>query len=110
MAALVCVGFAVFELRVWRQKKENDPWAMVFPLMCALGGAVLLTHQHAISNVKENSLVELSHVPMGVMAVFAGWARWLELRLPKENRAIPSWIWPMCFVLIGAGLLNYREM
>ena len=110
MAALVCVGFAVFELRVRRQKKENDPWAMDFPLMCALGGAVLLTHQHAISNVKENSLVELSHVPMGVIAVFAGWARWLELRLPKENRAIPSWIWPMCFVLIGAGLLNYREM
>ncbi len=110
MAALVCVGFAVFELRVRRQKKDNDPWAMVFPLMCALGGAVLLTHQHAISNVKENSLVELSHVPMGVIAVFAGWARWLELRLPEENRAIPSWIWPFCFVLIGAGLLNYREM
>lgn len=110
MAALVCVGFAVFELRVRRQKKANDPWAMVFPLMCALGGAVLLTHQHAISNVKENSLVELSHVPMGVVAVFAGWARWLELRLPEENRAIPSWIWPFCFVLIGAGLLNYREM
>jgi putative copper resistance protein D len=110
LAALVCVGFAVFELRVRRQKKENDPWAMVFPVMCALGGAVLLTHQHAISNVKENSLVELSHVPMGVIAVFAGWARWLELRLPEKNRAIPSWIWPMCFVLIGAGLLNYREM
>ena len=110
IAALVSVGFAVFELGVRRQKKEHDPWAMVFPLMCALGGAVLLTHQHAISNVKENSLVELSHVPMGVIAVFAGWARWLELRLPKENQAIPSWIWPMCFVLIGAGLLNYREM
>ena len=110
VAALVCVGFAVFELRVRKQKKDNDPWAMVFPLMCALGGAVLLTHQHAISNVKENLLVELSHVPMGVIAVFAGWARWLELRLPEKDRAIPSWIWPMCFVLIGAGLLNYREM
>ena len=110
IAALVCVGFAVFELRVRKQKKDNDPWAMVFPLMCALGGAVLLTHQHAISNVKENLLVELSHVPMGVIAVFAGWARWLELRLPEKDRAIPSWIWPMCFVLIGAGLLNYREM
>jgi len=110
LAALVCVGFAVFELRVRKQKKENDPWAMVFPLMCALGGAVLLTHQHAIKNVKETSLVELSHVPMGVLAVFAGWARWLELRLPEETRAIPSWIWPACFVLIGAALMNYREM
>jgi len=110
MAALICVGFAVFELRVRKQKNENDPCTMVFPLMCALGGAVLLTHQHAIANVKETSLVELSHVPMGVLAVFAGWARWLELRLPGEDRAIPSWIWPVCFVLIGAGLMNYREM
>jgi putative copper resistance protein D len=110
MAALVCVGFAVFELRVRQQRKENDRMAMVFPLMCALGGAVLLTHSHAITNVKENLLVELSHVPMGIIAVFAGWARWLELRLPEQDRAIPSWIWPACFVLIGAGLLNYREM
>jgi len=110
MAGLVCVAFAVFELRVRKRRKENDPWAMVFPLMCAVGGAVLLMHSHAITNVKENLLVELSHVPMGVMAVFAGWARWLELRLPEKDRAIPSWIWPACFVLIGAGLMNYREM
>jgi len=110
LAALVCIGFAIFELRVRRHKRENDSMALVFPLMCAAGGAVLLTHQHAITNVKENLLVELSHVPMGVLAVFAGWARWLELRLPAENRRIPSWVWPVCFVLIGAGLLNYREM
>jgi len=110
LAALVCVGFAVFELRVRKRQQNNDAMALVFPLMCAAGGAVLLTHQHAITNVKENLLVELSHVPMGILAVFAGWARWLELRLPANNRKIPSWVWPVCFVLIGAGLLNYREM
>jgi putative copper resistance protein D len=110
MAALVCVGFAVFELRVRQRKRDGGGMALVFPLMCAIGGAVLLTHSHAITNVKESLLVELSHVPMGLIAVFAGWARWLELRLPEGDRAIPSWIWPVCFVLIGAGLLNYREM
>ena len=110
VAALMCVGFAVFELRVRQRKQDGGGMALVFPLMCAAGGAVLLTHQHAISNVKENLLVELSHVPMGVIAVFAGWSRWLELRLPEKDRAIPSWIWPICFVLIGAGLMNYREM
>jgi len=110
LAAIVCIGFAVFELRVRKRRRDNDPLALVFPLMCAAGGAVLLTHSHAIVNVKENLLVELSHVPMGILAVFAGWARWLELRLPAENRRIPSWVWPACFVLIGAGLLNYREM
>jgi putative copper resistance protein D len=110
LAAIVCIGFAVFELRVRKRRRENDRLALVFPLMCAAGGAVLLTHSHAITNVKENLLVELSHVPMGILAVFAGWARWLELRLPAENRKIPSWIWPACFVLIGAALLNYREL
>jgi putative copper resistance protein D len=110
MAGLVCAAFAVVELRVRKRRKTNDSWAMVFPLMCAVGGAVLLTHSHDITYVKENLLLELSHVPMGVMAVFAGWARWLELRLPENDRAIPSWIWPACFVLIGAWLLNYREM
>jgi copper resistance protein D len=110
IAALVCVAFGFFEARVRKQRKENDRLALVFPIMVAVGGAVLLTHSHAITNVKENLLAELSHVSMGVLAVFAGWARWLELRLPEKNRAIPSWIWPVCFVLIGMALLNYREM
>ncbi len=110
LAALVCVGFAVFELRVRKRKLENHPAALVFPLMCALGGALLLTHSHSLTNVKEELLAELSHVPMGIFAVFAGWARWLEIRLPPKDRGIPAWVWPVCFVLIGAGLLNYREI
>ena len=110
LAALVCIGFAVFELKVRQQKSEGSSLSLIFPLMCAAGGAVLLTHSHGITNIKEEALVELSHVPLGVLAVLAGWARWLEIRLPAENRRIPAWIWPTCFVLIGVGLLNYREM
>ncbi len=110
LAALVCIAFAIFELRVRRRKWENDRMALIFPLMVAAGGVVLLTHTHAITNVKENLLVELTHVPMGLLAVFAGWSRWLELRLPENDRKIPSWIWPVCFALIGVGLLNYHEL
>src|SRR5271165_69515 len=109
VAALVCIGFAFFELRIRREGHANGSMALVFPLMCALGGALLLTHSHPVINVKENLLVELNHVPLGLAAVFAGWARWLEIRLPTKDRGIPAWIWPVCFVLIGAGLLNYRE-
>jgi putative copper resistance protein D len=110
LAALVCIVFAAFELKARKQNLRTSPFVLIFPLMCAIGGAVLLTHSHGITNIKEELLVELSHVPMGVVAVFAGWSRWLELRLPPANRTVPSWIWPICFVLIGAGLLNYREM
>jgi len=110
VAALVCIGFAFFELRVRRKEHANSSTALVFPLMCALGGALLLTHSHPVTSIKDNLLIELNHVPLGLAAVLAGWARWLEIRLPSENRTIPAWIWPMCFVLIGAALLNYREL
>jgi putative copper resistance protein D len=56
-------------------------------------------------------LAELSHTPMAVVGVMAGWSRWLEIRLPEErDRRISAWIWPVCFILIGAALLNYREL
>jgi putative copper resistance protein D len=81
----------------------------LFPLLCGIGGALLLTHSHSLGNVKDELLAELSHVPLALMGVLAGWSRWLELRLPAKERRIPSFIWPVCFVLIGAVLLGYRE-
>lgn len=109
LAALACAGFAVFELTD-RKRNSDNPLALVFPMMCALGGAVLLTHSHSLTNVREEVLAELSHVPLGILAVIAGWSRWLEVRMPVAERRIPSWIWPVCFLLIAAILLNYREM
>ncbi len=70
-----------------------------------------MTHSHALGNIKQEVLVELTHLPLGILAVVAGWSRWLEIRLPGENRLRPTlgWVWPVCFILIGALLLNYRE-
>lgn len=109
VAGLLCVGFAFFELRVRRLGSQSGPLSLVFPILCAAGGALLLTHSHSVTNVQEELLAEMSHVPLGILAVLAGWSRWLEIRLPENDRFIPAWIWPACFVLIGAGLLNYRE-
>jgi copper resistance protein D len=108
-AALLCIAFAIFELRV-RRNPSQGVLPLIFPLLCAVGAALLLTHSHGTANVREETLAELSHTPMAVVGVVAGWSRWLELRLPDKDRTIPSWIWPVCFVLIGAGLLNYREL
>jgi putative copper resistance protein D len=109
-AALLCIAFAIFELRVRRSPSQQGVLPLIFPLLCAIGAALLLTHSHGTTNVREESLAELSHTPLAVVGVVAGWSRWLELRLPDEDRFIPSWIWPLCFVIIGAGLLNYREL
>jgi putative copper resistance protein D len=82
---------------------------LVFPMVCAAGGALLLTHSHSLGNVKEEFLAELSHAPLAILAVTAGWTRWLEVRLAPERLRLVQWIWPACFVVIGAILMNYRE-
>ena len=110
---LLIVAFAVFEWRVQSARVRVDRAGLVFPMVCAAGGTLLLTHSHSLGNVKEEFLAELSHVPLAILAVMAGWSRWLEVRLHAEPaqlllRFVP-WIWPACFILIGAILINYRE-
>jgi copper resistance protein D len=108
LSALLVFLFAVFELRV-QLGKARARAAYVFPAVCALGGALLLTHSHSLDNIKEQLLAELSHAPIAIAAVLAGWSRWLQVRLPAGEAGLASRIWPVCFVVIGAMLLNYRE-
>ena len=105
---LIC--FAIFEWRV-RLGHVRARWmTLVFPLLTAIGGAALLTHSHAIANVKEQLLIELTHTPLALAGAAAGWARWLELRLdPGRGQRIAGWVWPVCFLLVGLFLLSYRE-
>jgi putative copper resistance protein D len=110
---VLIAAFAIFEWRV-RTGREVKPWArLVFPLLCAAGGTLLLTHSHAIANLKDQLLIELTHTPLALTGIIAGWARWLELRLdpatnPLAHRLV-GWIWPVCFILVGLMLLSYRE-
>lgn len=106
---LLTVIFGVFEWRVRAGGWTNKRAALVFPLVTAIGGAALLTHSHAIANVKEALLIELTHTPLALTAIAAGWARWLELRLDGRGGRVAGWVWPVCFVLIGLMLLSYRE-
>ena len=106
---LLIVAFAVFEWAVQTQRIAPRRAGLVFPLVCAVGGALLLTHSHSLGNVKEEFLAELSHVPLALLAVAAGWSRWLEIRLPGERTRVAAWIWPVCFLLIGTVLVLYRE-
>ncbi len=102
-------AFAWFEWRVRTGKSASPRAALVFPLVCALGGAVLITHTHSLNNYREELLAELSHIPIALLGIVAGWSRWLELRGPAGARRWLSWIWPLCFALVGFWLLNYRE-
>ncbi len=106
---LLILLFGLFEWRVRAFGWANRGAALVFPLVTAIGGAALLTHSHAIANIKDQVLVELTHTPLALAGIAAGWARWLEIRLDPPESRVAGWVWPVCFVLVGVILLLYRE-
>ena len=107
--ALLTILFGLFEWRVRALGWGRSRAALIFPLASALGGAALLTHTHAIANIKDQLLIELSHTPLALLGIAGGWSRWLELRLDRPDARIAGWIWPVCFILSGLVLLAYRE-
>jgi putative copper resistance protein D len=109
MFVLLLIIFGVFEWRVRAGGLSRGRAALVFPLIVAAGGALLLTHSHAIANIKDQLLIELTHTPLALLGIAAGWSRWLELRLDPPGNRVAGWVWPVCFVLIGFLLLSYRE-
>lgn len=108
LAGLLVAGFALAEWAVRRGWLRGGA-RFVFPVAMLAGGVLLLAHTHAIANVKEALLVELSHLPLAVLALVAGCARWTELRGPAALAAPARRIWPVCMVLIGLLLILYRE-
>jgi putative copper resistance protein D len=106
---LVVVGFGVFEWAVRTGRVRSSRCALVFPLLCVVGGGLLLTHSHAILSLKAEYLVEVTHAPLGLIAVMAGWSRWLELRLPAAQQRLPGRLWTAGMVMVGVLLLLYRE-
>ncbi len=106
---LLIIVFAAFEWSVRTGRLRSAKAALVFPLLTAAGGALLLTHSHAIANVKDQLLIELTHTPLALAGIGAGWARWLELRLTGRGARIAGWVWPVCFLVCGAVLMIYRE-
>ena len=110
--SLLVIGLAIFEWRVQTGRVTSEGARLIFPALVAVASALLLTHSHSLGNIKEEVLAELSHAPLAILGVVAGWSRWLELRLPAENKVRDrmAWLWPSCLVLIGLLLLNYREI
>ena len=53
--------------------------------------------------------MELSDLGIGLFALAAGCARWLEIRATGAIARICAWIWPLSFIGLGLVLLLYRE-
>lgn len=107
LAGVVVFGLGLFE---WRARRElNHPRLLrfVFPVLCMVGGIILLTHSHQINELKREFLVQSTHVTMGLLGVLIGCARWLELRLSPPHDRLAG-ILSICGIfLVGCILLFY---
>lgn len=100
------------ELRA-RIHPEARNLSFVFPILCAFGGILLLSHAHAEFELKSEFLIQVVHTTMGLLAVIIAIERWLELRLETQNRfwegRIAGLISATSLFLIGVIMMFYRE-
>jgi len=108
-SVLIVVGLGIFEWLVRTDRVRSPRWKLMFPLLCAAGAALLITHSHGTANVKASFLIEVSHTPLGILGVLVAWGRWLEVRLPEPDCRIPGRVWPAAMTLLGVFLMFYRE-
>lgn len=106
---LIVIALGLVEWRV-RTGRLRAAWAVrIFPLLCAVGGGLLLVHAHAGQNVKAEFLLEVTHAPLGVLGLVVGWGRWLEVRPASPGSRLPGWLSAWAMVAIGVLLMLYRE-
>ena len=77
LAILLIVGFALFEWGVRTGRLTKPAFTYVFPIGAAIGATMLMTHTHALANVKEELLIEFTHTPLAILGVASAWGRWL---------------------------------
>ena len=95
-----------------RARMTNDPESKlpyVFPILCAFGGLMLLTHSHVGFQAKSSFLIQIGHTFMGLFALIMAIGRWLELKLDAPGKNIAGFISVFAFFQIGLILIFYRE-
>lgn len=118
IATLLAFALGVLEMRA-RTNRNARQLRYLFPILCAFGGILLLTHAHAEFELKSEYLIQSTHTAMGLLAVIVASGRWLELRLAETDERyavggvlegkIAGFIAILAMFLIGLILLVYRE-
>jgi putative copper resistance protein D len=109
LLTVLVIILGLFEWRVRSGKITYPRATFIFPLLCIIGGTLLLTHSHRGMALKSEFLIEVNHIVLGILAITMGVGRWLELRLDAIESYWAGWAWRVSFVLFGLLLLFYSE-
>jgi copper resistance protein D len=107
-ALISCMlGFTEWRVRLYSQPGAYLPY--VWPVLCGVGGILLLGHVHEGFQPKEEFLIQITHNVIGMLAVVMACGRWLELRLAALAGRRAGVVSVLALLLIGLILLFYRE-
>ena len=107
-ALLACV-LGLIECQARLRQKCDSRLPYVIPVLCAVGGLLLLGHIHEGLQPKEEFLIQITHNVIGLLAVIMACGRWLELRLTPPAGRLAGVVSLSALLLIGLVLLFYRE-
>jgi len=107
-ALIACVlGYTEWRARVHSHPSRYVPY--VLPVLCTVGGILLLGHAHEGFQPKQEFLIQITHNVIGMLAVVMACGRWLELRLHSSAGRLAGVASVSALLLIGLILLFYRE-
>lgn len=106
---LLAFTLGIMETRVRISTEVYTRLAYCFPLICILGGLLLLTHSHSGFQLRTEYLIQVTHAAMGLLAIVMACGRWLELRLAAPMGRLGGVVSMLAMLLIGMVLMFYRE-
>jgi putative copper resistance protein D len=109
LGALVACTLGLVEWRARVNGISSSRFPYVIPVLCAVGGLLLLGHSHTDLQLKEAFLIQITHHAIGVLAVIMACGRWLELRLTPPAGRAGGVVFTLGLCLVGLILLFYRE-
>ncbi|MCI0734379.1 MAG: CopD family protein [Methylococcaceae bacterium] len=109
IATLVAFALGVFEYQARKTKNQATWLPYVFPILCAFGGLLLLTHSHVGFQGKAEFLIQVGHTTMGLLSIVVACGRWLELRLAGPVGRVAGFVSVSGIFLISLVLMFYRE-
>lgn len=109
MATFLALGLGMMEMKARVHEERHPRLPYLFPMLCAFGGILLLTHAHSEFELKTEYLIQVTHTVMGMFAVLMATGRWLELHLKPPASNLVGSLAMLCMVAIGACLMFYKE-
>ena len=109
IATLLVFTLGLIELRARTKKNASKTLIYAFPVLCAFGGLMLLTHSHIGFQPKSAFLIQVGHTAMGVFSLILACGRWLELKLDNPGKQVAGFVSVAALFVIGIILMFYRE-